>query len=91
VGWRGLVAEIGFARPEVQEHLKAMLAAHYEDWEKKELPALGNQTPLEAVQTPGGRERVEALLVEIERRSAGLPVPHPIPPHFVAYESDSGS
>jgi hypothetical protein len=63
------------ARPEVQEHLKAMLAAHYEDWEKEKLPALGNQTPLEAVQTPGGRERVEALLVDIERRSAGLPVP----------------
>jgi hypothetical protein len=63
------------ARPEVQEHLKAMFAAHYEDWEKEKLPALGNQTPLEAVQTPGGRERVEALLVEIERRSAGLPVP----------------
>ena len=62
------------ARPEVQAHLKAMFAAHYEDWEKEKLPALGNRTPLEAVQTAGGRERVEALLVDIERRSASLPV-----------------
>ena len=63
------------ARPEVQAHLKALFAAHYEDWEKERIPALGNRTPLEAVQTPGGRERVEALLLDIERRSAGLPVP----------------
>lgn len=63
------------ASPEVQAHLKALFAAHYEDWEKEKLPALGNRTPLETVKTAGGRERVEALIQDIEGRSAGLPVP----------------
>jgi hypothetical protein len=61
------------ARPEVQAHLKTMFAAHYEDWATEKLPALGDRTPLEAVRTPEGRERVEALLADIERRSAGFP------------------
>jgi hypothetical protein len=63
------------ARPEVQAHLKAMFSAHYEDWATEKLPALGDRTPLEAVRSPGGRERVEALLADIERRSASLSVP----------------
>ena len=62
-------------KPEVQAQLRAMFAAHYEDWASERLPALGDRTPLEAVRSPGGRERVEALLVDIERRSAGLMVP----------------
>jgi hypothetical protein len=52
-----------------------MFAGHYECWATEKLPALGNRTPLEAVRSPGGRERVEALLVDISRRSAGFPSP----------------
>jgi hypothetical protein len=61
--------------PEVQEHLKNMLAQHWESWVDTEIPALGNQTPRQAAQTPLGRERLEALLAEFEWRGEQMPDP----------------
>ena len=55
------------ARPEVQAMLSDMLKAHYTDWPRQPLPALGGKTPLEAVRDAGGREVVEGLLIDIER------------------------
>jgi hypothetical protein len=63
------------SRPEIRAHLDAMLAAHYEDWVTEKISALGDQTPLGAVQSPGGRKRVEALVLGIERSSAAMPTP----------------
>jgi SEC-C motif/Protein of unknown function (DUF2384) len=63
------------ARPEVQAHLNAMLAAHYEEWLTEKIPALGRKTPLEVARSAEGRERVEALLLGMERKNAGLPFP----------------
>jgi hypothetical protein len=63
------------ARPEVQAHLNAMLAAHYEEWLTEKIPALGKKTPLEVARSAKGRERVEALLLGMERANAGLPFP----------------
>ena len=60
------------AHPEVRAKIHEMMAAHYERWVDEKIPALGGRTPLEAMRTSGGRERVEALLVDMERRSAGM-------------------
>lgn len=53
--------------PQVQEQLRAVMRAHFEDWVKMKLPALGGLTPLEAVKTSAGKEKVAALVVEAER------------------------
>ncbi|MEE8398277.1 MAG: SEC-C metal-binding domain-containing protein [Desulfobacterales bacterium] len=53
--------------PEVRQHMEDMLNAHWEDWVDHEIPALGGQTPREAVKTADGRESVEALLLDAER------------------------
>ncbi|MBU0986817.1 MAG: SEC-C domain-containing protein [Proteobacteria bacterium] len=55
--------------PEVQEHLAKVLTAHWEGWIDQKLPALGGKTPRKAVITPGGRESVEALLLDAERHA----------------------
>lgn len=64
--------------PDVQAFLQNHLAAHYAVWPEQPLPALGGQTALEAVQTPLGREKVEALLKDFESKSARMrPTPDP--------------
>ena len=62
-------------RPEVQAHLAEYLRQHYRKWPEEKLPALGGKTPLQAVKTRDGREMVEALLVDFERRGK-----NPVPP-----------
>jgi len=54
--------------PEVRQHMEDMLNAHWEDWVDLKIPALGGQTPREAVKTSDGRESVEALLLDAEQR-----------------------
>lgn len=58
-------------RPEIQEAIRAMLEAHWRSWPERPIPALGGKTPLEAVKDAEGREMVEALLIEAERRDQG--------------------
>lgn len=53
--------------PEVRDRIRAMMAAHYEDWAEHPLPALGGRSPMEAVGEAGGREKVEALITQMER------------------------
>lgn len=53
--------------PAVRAHLAQMTARHYQDWVRASLPALGGRTPLEAIGDPEGREKVEALVRQIER------------------------
>lgn len=67
------------AMPEVQEAIDKMLHAHYESWLNKELPALDGKTPRQAVKTKNGREKVEALLLHLERSCEnGLALPEGI-------------
>ena len=54
--------------PEVRAKLREILEAHYETWIDEKLPALGGETPSEAVRHPLGRAKVEALLATMERR-----------------------
>lgn len=54
--------------PEVQAMLKEHLRAHYREWPRMKLPALQGKTPMQAMKTAEGREMVEALLLDLERR-----------------------
>ena len=53
--------------PEVRERLRKLMSAHYESWVSEKIPALGGLSPLEAVQNPSGRDKVRALVDQIER------------------------
>jgi hypothetical protein len=55
--------------PEAQQVLREMLAAHAEAWVDTKIPILGGRAPREAVADPDGREIVEGLLLEWERRN----------------------
>lgn len=61
--------------PEVQARIQAMMAAHYEGWVEEEIPALGGLSPMEAVKDRSGREKVEALITQIERQGQRMSPP----------------
>jgi hypothetical protein len=61
------------ASPDVQQAVEQMLEGHWRDWVEMTLPALGGQTPMEAVQDADGREMVIALLDDMERREPSSP------------------
>jgi hypothetical protein len=54
--------------PEVQAQIAEYMRQHYLDWPNQKLPVLNNKTPLQAVKSKDGKEMVEALLMEFERR-----------------------
>lgn len=56
-------------RPEVRALIAEHLRQHYRNWLNQKIPALDDQTPLQAVKTRDGKEMVEALLMDIERKS----------------------
>ena len=60
------------AQPEVQAQLRAMMNQHYAAWVDDKLPALQGKTPREAVRTKAGKEKVEALIQDIERTEQGV-------------------
>jgi hypothetical protein len=62
--------------PEIQALVRKQMEAHWEAWYTQKVPALNNKTPLQAARTKSGRERLEALLLEFERRSEGQPDPN---------------
>ncbi len=55
--------------PEVQEHLRQMIAGNWQSWMDEKIPALGGKTPRKAVRSADGREMVEALLLDAERHT----------------------
>jgi hypothetical protein len=58
------------ADPAVRAHLSRMMEQHYDDWASQELPALGGRKPIDVVNEPHGREKLEALVTDMERRAA---------------------
>jgi len=52
--------------PVVREHMEKMFFAHWKNWVDEALPALNGETPRKAATSPDGREKVEALLREVE-------------------------
>lgn len=55
-------------RPEIQEQIRRMMEAHWENWYREKIPALGNLTPLQAAKDPDGRELLESLLLEYAQK-----------------------
>jgi hypothetical protein len=68
-------AESLVRNPEVQDQIRAIMAKHYEDWVHQAIPALGGLSPMEAVREKAGREKVEALVAQIERRGRSMSPP----------------
>jgi hypothetical protein len=60
------------ALPEVRERVGRMLEQHYNDWVTQPLHALHGDRPIDAVRDPNGREKVEALVLEMERGAARM-------------------
>lgn len=58
--------------PEIQALMKEQIEACREEWYETRIPLLHYETPVEAARTRLGRERLEALLNEIERRNERL-------------------
>jgi hypothetical protein len=56
--------------PEARGRFQQIIQKQVEDWVHQKVPALGGHTPLQAVQDPDGREIVESLLLDWERRGA---------------------
>ena len=57
------------ADPEARRILAEMLRQHAEEWVDTKIPALKGRSPREAVADADGREIVEGLLKEWERRN----------------------
>lgn len=57
--------------PVIQAQIKEMNRNHMERWVTEKIPALGGQTPIQAVKTSEGKEMVEALLMQFEK-TAGV-------------------
>jgi len=70
-----LEAEDPLLDPETRREFEAQIQEQVEAWIHQEIPALGGLTPLQAVANPDGREIVEALLLNWERRYEGPPAP----------------
>ena len=54
--------------PAVSKEMQAQMQKEFEAWVCKKNPLLGGRSPLQAVGDPDGREMVEALLLDSERR-----------------------
>jgi hypothetical protein len=70
--------------PGVKKQLQAAMQKQVESWIHQKIPALGGRTPLEAVSDPDGKEMVEALLLDWERRDERDVSPNQIRPDIGA-------
>jgi hypothetical protein len=53
--------------PEARALAQEIMASQYEHWIHEKVPVLGGISPAEAMNEPVGREKVEALIAQIER------------------------
>ena len=67
------IPEIELPIAGMQEILDQHLKYYWEKWLDLEIPALNGETPLNAVKTKNGREKVKALLNDMERRQQTQP------------------
>jgi hypothetical protein len=70
--------------PQVRKQLQAAIQKQVENWVHQKIPALGGRTPTEAVRDPDGKEMVEALLLDWERRDERDISPNQIRPDIGA-------
>ncbi len=55
--------------PESRDMLKEIVHCHYKNWVHEKLPAIGNITPMEAIETPHGKRILVELLKELENQN----------------------
>jgi hypothetical protein len=55
--------------PEVRKQIQETVQKQVEAWAYQKIPILGGRTPMQAVHDPDGREIVESLLLDWERRA----------------------
>jgi hypothetical protein len=55
--------------PDVRQRAEESIQKLVQDWVHQKIPVLGNRTPMQAVRDPEGKEIVESLLLEWERRA----------------------
>jgi SEC-C motif len=55
--------------PEVRNQIQEKVQKQVEAWAYQKIPALNGRTPMQAVRDPDGREIVESLLMDWERRA----------------------
>ncbi|MBI4870080.1 MAG: DUF2384 domain-containing protein, partial [Candidatus Riflebacteria bacterium] len=67
------VLDLDKLSPEDRAALQAVVVEKYMSWADERVPALGGQTPRQAVSTPQGRQKVEDLLADWENRLARMP------------------
>ena len=70
--------------PKVRKQMQAFMQKQAEIWVRQKIPALGGRTPLQAVRDPDGKEMVEALLLDWERRDEADVSPNQIRPDIGA-------
>ena len=70
--------------PQVRKQMQVFMQKQAENWVQQKIPALGGRTPLEAVRDPDGKEMVEALLLDWERRKESNVSPNQIRPDISA-------
>jgi hypothetical protein len=58
-----------FRDPEVRKQFQEKVQKQVEAWAYQKIPILGGRTPMQAVRDPDGREIVESLLLDWERRA----------------------
>jgi hypothetical protein len=68
----------------VRKQLQAVMQKQVESWIHQKIPALGGRTPMQAVRDPDGKEMVEALLLDWERRDERDVSPNQIRPDIGA-------
>jgi hypothetical protein len=61
--------------PEMDEQVRAAFQQQVENWVYQKVPVLGGRTPLEAVGDADGKEIVESLLLDWERRNETITDP----------------
>jgi len=70
--------------PQAKSQLRQIIQKQTEDWVHQKVPALGGRTPLQAVLDPDGKEIVESLLLDWERRAGDSAYQAGIRPDFNA-------
>ncbi len=63
------IVEDIFRDPEVRKQFQEKIQKQVEAWAYQKIPILGGRTPMQAVRHPDGREIVESLLLDWERRA----------------------
>ncbi|MCB0306922.1 MAG: SEC-C domain-containing protein [Calditrichaeota bacterium] len=61
--------------PEMNAAIDQMMARHWESWPDEKVPVLGNITPRQAAKTKAGREKLAAILDDMEFRERKNPLP----------------